>query len=66
MTTAMPRLQEKVEAQNKTADNLKQRLREAMEIAVKDGGFCVSEVQYFGRKAFDEILRQMQKQEEGS
>lgn len=63
MTTAMARLQEKTEHQTKIAANLKKRFREAVAIAMNDGGFCVSEVQYFGRKAFDEILAQMKNDE---
>ncbi len=58
MTTAMARLQEKAEHQTRTAENLKKRFREAMEIAVNDGGFCASEVQYFGSKGFEEALRE--------
>lgn len=64
MTTAMTRLQEKLEQQKKTAANLKDRFREAMEIAVKDEGYCLDELQYFGVKAFREVLAHMRQQEE--
>lgn len=62
MTTAMARLQEKAEHQRKIAVNLKQRFRDAVDIAMNDGGFCWSEVQCFGRTAFDEILKELQQE----
>ncbi len=67
MTTAMARLQDKVDVQNKAATNLERRFREAMEIAIDDGGLCLDELRYFGVKAFRDVLKQMErKQEEGS
>lgn len=59
MSTAMARLQDKVDVQNMAAANLKERFHEAMTIAVKDGGFCIDELNYFGMKVFREIVAQM-------
>ncbi|KKM84912.1 hypothetical protein LCGC14_1294400 [marine sediment metagenome] len=61
MTTAMARLQEKTNAQNKTAENLRQRFYEALEIAMNDGGFCYSEAEYFGGKELRKALKQIYK-----
>ncbi|KKN35539.1 hypothetical protein LCGC14_0782730 [marine sediment metagenome] len=59
MSTAWARLQEKIDVQNTAAANLKERFYEAMTIAVKDGGFCIDELNYFGMKVFREIVAQM-------
>lgn len=62
MTTSMDRLQEKVDTQNKTAESLRKRFKDAVEIAINDGGFSFSEAEYFGPKVLKEVFEQMKRE----